>query len=87
MTTKKRRRVALNFHGAQVARVGKFLVPAGRCMSCAAIGKAMADMQPKYAAQAADEWGCMDGVARAAVGRLGLVPMLTALGCIPQEAP
>lgn len=68
MTATRVRRLKLN--NAQLTRLGRFFILAGRD-----------DHLPREAAR--EEWGCMDSVARSAVRRLGLVPQLTAAGCIP----
>jgi len=73
MTATRVRRLKLN--GAQLRRFAAFMTAASQA-SQLGIGLA-------HAQAAREEWGCMDSVARSAVRRLGLVPQLTALGCIP----
>ncbi len=76
MTTKKRKRVALNLNGREIELLGRFLCNGGIAHELGANGRASA-------AYARETWGTMSPVARSAVIRLGLKPRLTALGCIP----
>lgn len=73
MTASRRKRLQLN--PAEIHRLGVFLTAAGEAHIPGA-GRIAAD-------DARLAWNLMDSHARAAVKRLGLVPQLTNLGCIP----
>lgn len=74
MTASRRRRLELN--GAQLERLGRFLMNAGRAHALGSAGRLS-----HFAAQ--EEWQLMDSVSRAAVIRLGLRPKLTSMDIIP----